>query len=311
MKIDWFARVAGTTDERVVPLVGDSSLKEITLRRFDSLDEQDYQKAYCFHEFCYSVWAKKLGGSLTSRNLIQLARSLEDSSLDWENRFEDGNWTEEYSSISTVSLLSGLEGSFVDQKSSFLSKLPMEIRSIVWEQCYYGHKLPWFPYRAMIVVSNEASRLARQLQGSRSTFTTFGPGASLSVELMSIYGSVYIKRLCRHIGTLDSPANAVTIPGPVAAVKFARGTHGIRAIKFIGETWESEWLGKVSKNAGVWYGTIVGPAGRLECRYNVSRLLTEKCPCSHLLEPMLGRVLQSKHVFQSHTLGSPRRSSIP
>jgi hypothetical protein len=210
----------------------------------------DNHLAYVFHSFCYDVLKSKTK-DVSSETIYQLAKSLSHEASPWETIGTDTNgWLDPPSRIGT------LIGDLNDEAArrlqpGFLSRLPAELRAPIWN--FVGTRSA---YSSFLLVSEETSRLLPLLEQSSQVSITIEEGAFLDYQLINLFGTHYLKSLRN-----DKTKDAIEIKEEVEFIRVIASLPGICALKLVGTTWESDWIGKVPLAGQLWYGTLrdLGP----------------------------------------------------
>lgn len=120
---------------------------------------------------------------------------------------------------------------------------------------------------AFTIVTGETLRLANSVNWPDCRHILLDPGSQISLKMISVFGTSYIQAF-EH-GDITK-----TITCVVDRLSFVIALGGICAIKLLGTSWDSGWLGKILTTGPLWYGTILEIGSGLTCSFNV---------CSHLL----------------------------
>jgi hypothetical protein len=254
-----------------IPLTGTGPLKQtVTInvrpKNYINFDEN----AYCFHEWCYSTLVWKLGGCSNSL-LYKLVKCVDDASH-WSGGKTDED--EFQADASLQNLIASRNPTFPKLQPLFLSRLPLELRSLIWR-----YVSTTAAYSAFILIAGEMAELARHiLSGTPTSYDLYlKEGLRLSATMVSVFGKEFIQ----SISADGSPEAGVEIPGGMIEINFVRSFGGICALRFVGiygETiGESRWLGKIPTAGCNWHGEMNvengdnGSIDRLRLIYNVSQ----------------------------------------
>lgn len=214
--------------------------------------------AYVFHSWCYNVLQWKAG--LKDPGIIyRLAKSLSHESSPWETIGLGDGWLDPPSRIKT------LIGDMNNEQSSklqpgFLSRLPAELRAPIWG--FVGTRSA---YSSFLLVAEETVRLVPKLEKTGSSILDLSKGSFLSAEKIDIFGTSFL----RKISNAESDS-AVQIQEDLTAIRIIASLAGICAMKLVGSTWESEWIGQIPVAGQVWYGTLKSPGSKAEAIFTVS-----------------------------------------
>jgi hypothetical protein len=258
---DILVEVAGRPQEQFVTICR-CSTQDWKIR----LEKNRFCVAFCFHDWCYTVFMWKLPGSPVL-NIYKLARSTIPKPSKWENICEDaGEVNYQLDQISCLRTLVACDGHPpTGFELSIISKFPTEVRSYIWQ--YVGSVTP---YTAFVLVAGEASRLACHLYSPQTRNIKLEKGSFLSAKTVTVFGTGYIGDLV----TGENSGTSCQVLGVVTGVKFVSCIDGICAIKLIGYDWETDWIGQIPRPGDNWYGMIRGPVSVLYLGYNVSFHLT-------------------------------------
>jgi hypothetical protein len=177
----------------------------------------------------------------------------------WHRTIQDNG--ELYSEASRQTLLANLSP---DLQSLFLSRLPPELRSYIWD-----YVPSTTAYNVFLLVAGETSQLARHLRDSTNWVLGFDDGSRFvrrsrfSTPSMLTYSKS---------PTTESKSN-LQIFVVVIGLKFVTNLNGICAMKLLGYDWESDWLDKIPDPGRVWYEIIQGMLPGTRCHYNVNQHL--------------------------------------
>lgn len=218
------------------------------------------RRAFCFHDWCYSVMTWKLRG-YNLPALYKLAQSLEKSPL-FEHVVEDGG--QFYHPVDLENILASLGRPLSRLQPLFLSKLPPEIRSHIWEQVSLASA-----HQALILVAEETSRLTKLIQDLEISVFGLKEGTFLSAKTITIFGTEYIRHISEGL-VCHAFEESLVVRGPVTGLDFIAKYHGVCAFRLTGPSWESAWIGKVPSSVHARYGKIQGDLRELRCEYNVS-----------------------------------------
>ena len=221
--------------------------------------------AYVFHSWCYDVLRWKTNNSiLTPTTIYNLAKSLSHEASPWETIGTNADgWLDPPSRVET------LIGDLDDEESSkwqpgFLSRLPVEIRAPIWG--FVGMRSA---YSSFFLVSIETSRLVETLSVGRKQSLRIRRDDVVRWESIRFFGSDYVK-LLDNVGGDGRQDADVVIEEDVTSIKVIAGLPGVCALKFVGENWESNWLGHVPNGGQVWYGTLENPGSEIDVIFTVS-----------------------------------------
>lgn len=141
----------------------------------------DESRAYCFHDWCYSILVWRLGGGNNSL-LYKLTRSFEEAYL-WLKDQKDED--EFHSEASLQNLIANRNPSSPKLQPFFLSRLPVELRSLIW-----SHVPTTAAYSSFILVAGETAELARHILSEPSTShdLRLTEGSRLSATMISVFG---------------------------------------------------------------------------------------------------------------------------
>jgi hypothetical protein len=235
---------------------------------FSDYIRTDEKKAYCFHQWCCSILVWSLGGCSNSL-LYKLGRTFEDAYV-WPGHHKDED--EFHSETSLQNLIANRSSLSPELQPFFLSRLPLELRSLIW-----SYIPTTAAYSAFMLVAGETAKLARHvLSGPTSLDLQLKQGLHLSAKMISAFNKEYIQ----SISVEEAPMIGVEIPGDLIEINFVRTHGGICALKFVGKyggkIGESDWLGKVPIEGCNWYGELNvqkqgdGSYDSLQLKYNVS-----------------------------------------
>ncbi|ESZ96609.1 hypothetical protein SBOR_2976 [Sclerotinia borealis F-4128] len=226
-----------------VSLVGRPKSGKVVLNSRPDLDFHIDTVAYCFHDWCYSIFDCKSNQN-SAEVLYEMATNFKVSTA-WENPAESNGSL--YPEFDCDILLSTLEDASARFQPFFLSKLPLEIRSRIWS--YVGFRSA---YSAFMLVTGETSRLAQQVSRPNIRELIVKPNCYIGVSSINIYGTTYIRDFGRHV----TSGTRIKISKTVTEIEVVSSVHGICSIRFSGCDWASRWLGRSPKKGRIWYGTI-------------------------------------------------------
>ena len=241
-------RLPDIDEEINVPLAGLSRTVTIerdlraSRRRTDPL-------AFCFHGWCYEVLQWKTNGCSKSV-IFKLARTLMLDPAIWVSVSER---RQDLDSAGMLQLAAAID------RSLFLSKLPPELKSIIWRDTGLAT-----PHSAFVIVAYETSRLARSLRRNSSRCILLEQGSRISAEMISVFGINYLRDLNVNRKSEGS------LVGDITEVKFTSSLFGICAIQLLGNDWKTDWIGNIPNADYAWYGMIRGRVLSLQFDYNVS-----------------------------------------
>ena len=130
-----------------------------------------------------------------------------------------------------------------------LSKLPAELRAPIWG--FVGTRSA---YSSFLLVVEETVRLVPKLEQTDNIMLQLGKGSFISADKINMFGTSYLRR----IGNVESE-DAVEIREDLTAIRIIASLAGICAMKLIGSTWESDWIGEKPIAGQIWYGTLKDP----------------------------------------------------
>ncbi|KAF7954430.1 hypothetical protein EAE96_005551 [Botrytis aclada] len=232
-------------DSRAVEtsLIGQPASKIIHLDPRPDLDDPIDTFAYCFHDWCYSVLSWKTKQN-SAKFLFELGRNLNTSTV-WEKPAE---WNGPlYPQIDSNAILSTADDEFARLQPLFLSRLPVELRSRIWS--YVGSEAA---YSAFLLVVGEISHLARQISRPTEDLLAIEPNSYIRAVFNEVYGTEYIRDLSQD----STSSGGIKILETVIEIDIVSSVHGICAVRFLGSSWTSEWLGRIPQTGHSWYGTI-------------------------------------------------------
>ncbi|KAF7870429.1 hypothetical protein EAF04_004174 [Stromatinia cepivora] len=190
----------------------------IAISPTQSLGNTPYREAFCFHDWCYSIFRWRVG-AFSNATFYKACKSLSISPA-WENTVESEACI--YNTTIINSLLSDMTELSPNYQPFFLSKLPAELRARIWG--YVG----------------ETSRLFHHIHRATDCVLTLYPNLHLIPKMIKIFGTDYIQSIHADLVTI------LIIDQEVACTyKLAIGTHGICVIKLIGQYRSSAWIGPV------------------------------------------------------------------
>ncbi|KAF7925980.1 hypothetical protein BELL_0346g00080 [Botrytis elliptica] len=228
----------GASQDELVASTPSSSTK-ILLNTVQNPDYPSWCKAFCFHDWCYSILRWRLG-KYKDATLHKVCQSLSISPA-WENIAESEACLYDQAVIND--LLSDMTELGPKYQPLFLSKLPLELRALVW-----GYVGPSSAYTSFLIVAGETSRLFYQMHRPASLTLALYPESRLVPKMIKIFGTDYIQSFCAESTTIPITESAVA-----CSYKLAIGTHGICAIQIISADGSFCWVGKVPKSGLVWY----------------------------------------------------------
>ncbi|KAI9641939.1 hypothetical protein NHQ30_009808 [Ciborinia camelliae] len=239
-----------------VSLVGRPKSRKIILDIRPDLDADIDTFAYCFHDWCYSIFRWKTKHS-SAKFLYQMARNLRISTA-WANPAE---WNGPlYPQIDCDNLLSTIEDTSARFQPLLISKLPLELRSQIWS--YVGSNAA---YSAFMLVTGETTRWTQHISQPTTQEFSIEPDYYIIASSINIYGTKYIRGLTRHA----TSSTGIRISQRVTDIDIVSSVHGICSIRFSGSGWTSRWLGVIPTTSRVWYGTIRLTTDILVCFHNV------------------------------------------
>lgn len=218
--------------------------------------------AYVVHSWCYDVLVWKVGIK-DLQVVYELVESLSHESSPWETMGIGEGWLDAPSRIKT------LIGDMNDEDSSkvlpgFLSQLPTELRAQIWG--FVGTRSA---YSSFLLVGEVTSRLIpllrRGLPPTGRLFLT--KGSFISTQHVNIFGTSYLREVTNEI-----LKDAVQIQEEVTSIKIIASLPGICAMKLIGSSWESDWIGQQPVAGQIWHGTLHDPGESVEATFTVSPL---------------------------------------
>ncbi|KAF7898448.1 hypothetical protein EAF00_004894 [Botryotinia globosa] len=130
------------------------SSTEFLLNIVHSSDNPPYYEAFCFHDWCYSILRWRLG-NYSDSTLHKVCKSLSISPA-WENIAESESCL--YDQAVRSNLLSDMTELGPKYQPLFLSKLPLELRALIW-----GYVGPSSAHGSFMIVAGETSRLFYQM----------------------------------------------------------------------------------------------------------------------------------------------------
>ncbi|KAF5872981.1 putative btb poz domain protein [Botrytis fragariae] len=228
----------GDSQEKLVALIPSSST-EFLLNTVYSPDNPPYCEAFCFHDWCYSILRWRLG-KYSDATLHKVCKSLSISPA-WENIAESEACL--YDQVVRNNLLSDMTELGPKYQPLFLSKLPLELRALIW-----GYVGPSSAYSSFMIVASETSRLFYKMHRPAQLALVLYPKSHLVPKMIRIFGTDYIQSLCAESTTIPITDSAIA-----CSYKLAIGTHGICAIQIISEDGSSYWVGKVPASGLLWY----------------------------------------------------------
>ena len=218
----------------------------------DSIEYQARDTAFCFHDECFWVFKAeltKIDPSFTiglSTRLYNLVQSLGPIDLP-------------LLSVPRIRELVDNGSHFCREiKLPLMSKLPPELTALVWENV--GLK----PCSSVAI--GEIARLARSL--IRPKCHTLSLSSHLLVNTICVFGTKYIQRFLDE--TADDDCNT-----DVIGLIFVTDLFGIQAIKLLGRSRNSNWIGELPEpSCRTWYGRVRGKASTIHFTANVSTCQT-------------------------------------
>ncbi|KAJ8067100.1 hypothetical protein OCU04_004476 [Sclerotinia nivalis] len=231
----------------------------IAIRPNQSLGNTPHSEAFCFHDWCYSIFRWRVG-AFSNATFYKVCKSLSISPA-WENTVESEACI--YNTTIINSLLSDTTELSPNYQPFFLSKLPAELRARIWE--YVGAASA---YTSFMIVAGETSRLFHHIHRATDCALTLYPNLHLIPKMIKIFGTDYIQSI--HADSVTIP---ITDQEVACTYKLAIGTHGICAIKVISQYRSSAWIGKVPTSGLVWYADArKGPVLDRELKYTFKGL---------------------------------------
>lgn len=216
-----------------------SSSTEFLLEIVYRPDNPPYCEAFCFHDWCYSILRWRLG-NYSNATLHKVCKSLSISPA-WENIAESEGCL--YDQVVRNNLLSDMAELGPKYQPLFLSKLPPELRALIW-----GYVGPSSAYGSFMIVAGETSRLFYQMHRPAQLALALYAKSNLVPKMIKIFGTDYIQSLCADSTTIPITESAIA-----CSYKLAIGTHGICAIQIVSEDGSFCWVGKVPTSGLVWY----------------------------------------------------------
>ncbi|KAF7908443.1 uncharacterized protein EAF01_004198 [Botrytis porri] len=228
----------GDSQDKLVASIPSSST-EFLLNMVQRPDNPPYCEAFCFHDWCYSILCWRLE-NYSDATLHKVCKSLSISPA-WENIAESEGCL--YDQVVRNNLLSDMTELGPKYQPLFLSKLPLELRALVWR--YAG---PSSAYSSFMIVAGEKSRLFYQMHRPADLALALYPKSHLVPRMIKIFGTDYIQSLCAESTTIP-----ITDSATACSYRLAIGTRGICAIQIVSEDGSFYWVGKIPTSGLVWY----------------------------------------------------------
>jgi hypothetical protein len=206
------------------------------------------ERAFCLHEWCYENLRWKVPG-ITPDMLFKLARSLTPDVSSWCIPLQ-GLANHDFDTIGTLNALTKCSGQLDSHKllPSFLSRLPWELQHQIWEYVEIST-----PLSTSSLIVGEVSRLVGEIDSKPANIVCLERGNYLAIfPPLSIFGTKYIRSVlnCRE-------GEGIRIEEHIEEIRTAATAGGICAIKLIGKSWDSGWLGIIPRTKDAWYGRLL------------------------------------------------------
>ncbi|TGO73619.1 hypothetical protein BELL_0346g00070 [Botrytis elliptica] len=258
------------------PLVGWSPSSSIIIKAAPQLDDPIDRRAYCFHDWCYSIFTWEFGPNKL-KLLYEMGTSFEPSTA-WQMPAEVKGPL--YPQVDYDSLLSSVDDRSAMFQPLLLVNLPPELRSRIWN--FVGHTSA---YSAFMLLTGETSTLARQIQAPAVRELTLKPGCYINSSFINMYGTQYIRTLTTQNG--PGPSSGIKIVETVTGIQVVSSVHGICSIRLLGQNWKSKWMGTFPHTDRCWYGEVPLDNDGLFCFYN--GLTIEEMAANH--QPTIRQVM--------------------